>query len=685
MKDLKSMLRDMILEELNEGRRERDWIAQQPEELQQAYSDGERQGLKIPHLAWIKKVRGEEPVEDIISDVVEFLDDSSQQKLSDNGFETQLSAKTYPSVNDLRILMKKIEDAEESDIQYDNILKDPSQVQLIGKVGKWEVLMPVTQRGSIACDISGRDTTWCTQKRAGQNLFYSYVARHGQDIILFYVMDYTRTPDLQAGKDEDARLSIGFIDGKPILDGRGGYVSVNAINDGLTEQYLQSALGENYNEIMSLMTSKAEEVGGKHPAKEQMKKAATNLFYLKKLVKDLGEKEKQDFLKQIALQKKLSFPVYSFLVGKTSNAEFDLFYNPKKHRDIFDALSPNQILTVASKSNNEQLISIMLKFRTDIPEQTFLILVKRNNSRFDRAIAEMLKFRTDISEQTLLMLAKRNNSTFDRAIADLPTKVTIPPEAMMTILKNSEGYNNEFFMINFVERSGGRGASLSPEVMEYVVDSGNIVAIERMLTLPNGAQRQKMIPASVIDKIIKKAEEKRKLLPLIAGINNLSEEHVRLITNSAVNMKLGELKFGRATQQKVFKKLIRNTSTPSDVLEIAYTEGRDDYELNNTIAIADHSKASPNLLLKIAKDVMPQKVSLDFIDAEWVVIDRVVGNENTPSEALEHILINDEAGEFTDAIQKHPNYKGNLEESKVKISKSELRQIILEEVLKMMK
>ena len=107
MKDLKSMLRDMILEELNEGRRERDWIAQQPEELQQAYSDGERQGLKIPHLAWIKKVRGGEPVEDIISDVVEFLDDSNQQKLSDNGFETQLSTETYPSVNDLRILMKK--------------------------------------------------------------------------------------------------------------------------------------------------------------------------------------------------------------------------------------------------------------------------------------------------------------------------------------------------------------------------------------------------------------------------------------------------------------------------------------------------------------------------------------------------------------------------------------------------
>ena len=650
MKDLKSMLRDMILEQLNEGRRERDWIAQQPEELQQAYSDGEKQGLKIPHLAWIKKVRGEEPVEDIIPDVIEFLQKPVQQKLSDNGFEIQLSTKTYPSVNDLRMLIQKIEDAEESDIQYDNALKDPSQVQFIGKVGKWEVLMPVTQKGSIACDISGKDTTWCTQKRSGQNLFYSYVARAGQDVILFYVMDYTRTPDLQARKDIDARLSVGFINGKPHLEGKAGSISVDAFNEGLTEEYLQKALGENYNQIMSLMISKAEEVSGKHPAKEQMKKAATNLFYLKKLIKDYGKREEMDFLHQISKQKDLSFPVYSFLVGHKDLNTFYVF-DPSQHKDIFDTLSPSQVLTVASKSNNEELISMMLKFRTDIPEQAFLILAKRNNSRFDRAIA------------------------------DLPSKVTIPPQVMMMILKNSEGYNNEYFMLRFIER----GQPLTPEVMEYIVNSDNLVAIERMILRQSRAMGTRSTPASVINKMIKKAEEKRKLLPLIAGINSLSEEHIRLIANSAVNMKLGELKFGRATQQKVFKKLISNISTPSDILEIVYIEGRDDYELNNTIAIADHSKASPDLLLKISKKIMPQKVELDFGDSEWFVIDRVVGNKNTPSEALEHILINDEAGEFTDAIQKHPNYKGNLEESKVKISKSELRQIILEEVLKIMK
>ena len=49
MNNIESLIKNLILEELNEGRRERDWIAQQPEELQQAYSDGERQGLKIPH------------------------------------------------------------------------------------------------------------------------------------------------------------------------------------------------------------------------------------------------------------------------------------------------------------------------------------------------------------------------------------------------------------------------------------------------------------------------------------------------------------------------------------------------------------------------------------------------------------------------------------------------------------
>ena len=266
---------------IDEGRRERDWIKQQPEELKKAYSDAEEKGLKVSQLAWIKKTRGGEPIEDIVPDVVKFLSPDIQKKLKDNGFKTDLSRKNYPTVNDLRRLIRDISDAEEAEIQYDQALKDPSEVEFLRKVGKWELIMPVTQRGSVACDISGKDTTWCTQKRTGQNLFYSYVARPYQSIVLFYVMDYNRTPDLE-GKDADARISVGFIDGKPVLRGQSGGLSVNAQNEGLTGKILKEYLKENYDEIMSILQKKAEEVGENHPAKQKIEKAAVNIFYLKK-------------------------------------------------------------------------------------------------------------------------------------------------------------------------------------------------------------------------------------------------------------------------------------------------------------------------------------------------------------------------------------------------------------------
>jgi hypothetical protein len=304
------LLKKLILEVIEEGRQEKKWIAQQPEGEQEQWLSAEQQGLKLSDLAWIKKVRGGEPIQDIVGDVLYFRNKKTQQILKSNNLETNLSKKTYPTVNDLRRTLQKISAANKPDVQY--VLKDPSQVEFLGKVGNWEILMPLTQRGSVACDISGKDTTWCTQRKSGQNLFYSYVGRKNEDIILFYVMDYSRTPNLE-GKDADARLSIGFLNGKPVLKGQGGGLSVDAENEGLTEDSLQNYLRSDYSEIMNILQTKAEEVGSKHPAKEMLKKAAQNVILLKKLVKDYKEEEKKDFYKQILKQDEISPKVFYFL------------------------------------------------------------------------------------------------------------------------------------------------------------------------------------------------------------------------------------------------------------------------------------------------------------------------------------------------------------------------------------
>ncbi len=124
-------------------------------------------------------------------------------------------------------------------------------MECLGKVGNWEVLMPKAMLGSISCDISGDDTTWCTTKQDGQNLFYSYVGRRaGEDVTLFYVMDYTRTPKMGKGKsgeilcikDCDARLAIGWDQDGIRLDGKRGGLSVNAVNKGLVKRRGAEAL-----------------------------------------------------------------------------------------------------------------------------------------------------------------------------------------------------------------------------------------------------------------------------------------------------------------------------------------------------------------------------------------------------------------------------------------------------------
>lgn len=306
MKFSKNRLRQIILEEmiqyLEEGRQEKNWIAQQPEEEQEQWLSAEQQGLKLSDLAWIKKVRGGEPIGDIIGDVLYFRKQDVQKKLKDNGFETNLSKKTYPTVNDLRMLIKNVSDAQESDVKYDEILRDPSQVELLGKVGNYEILFPLTQRGSIACDISGEDTTWCTTKSQGQNLFYSYLSTP-----LIYIVDYTRTPNLENGNDADARLSVGFMeDGTPILEGRDGFVSVDALNRGLTEEKLRNIFGNDYEEIMTIASSKVKEIGGNHPAKVQLEKASQNIMLLKKMVQDYGAQEKFMFFRDLVQMRNLS-------------------------------------------------------------------------------------------------------------------------------------------------------------------------------------------------------------------------------------------------------------------------------------------------------------------------------------------------------------------------------------------
>ena len=472
MRFSKNALRKIIFEEmqqyLDEGRKEKNWIAHQPEEEQEQWLSAEQQGLKLSDLAWIKKVRGGEPIQDIIGDVLYFRKQDVQKKLKDNGFETNLSKKTYPTVNDLRRLIKNVSDAQESDVKYDEIIKDPSQVELLGKVGNWEILFPLTQRGSISCDISGEDTTWCTTKSQGQNLFYSYVGRKGEDLTLFYLMDYTRTPQMKKNKngqvvcvkDCDSRLSIGWdINGKRI-DGEDGGISVNAGNKGLImnpknnppDQSLIAIFGaDTWRQINRIMKDKWESIdkGASHPAKEMIKKAAQNVFLLKKIIKDYGEEEKSDFHRQILKQDRISSEVFVVIAKDESEHVRDtVAENPNTPPEVLALLAKDESEhvrdTVAGNPNTPLEVLITLA-----REEAYIMkyIVKSPNTP-PEALATLAReedwdTRAEVAKnpstplETLIILARDEDYLVRREVAGNPNT---PQEVIIDLAKDENEY-----------------------------------------------------------------------------------------------------------------------------------------------------------------------------------------------------------------------------------------------------
>jgi hypothetical protein len=342
MRITKRRLRKILWESLLlESRKTREWIKTQPETDQANLLDAYNKGLTvIDQLSWIQKTRGTEPIQDVVPDVIRFFEPQVQAIVKENGFQTNLSRRTYPTVNDLRRVISQVDALIDSrkEATTEPAIKpfdDPYHVDRLSQVGPWTILMPRTVTGSVSCDISGDDTSWCTTKKKGQNLFISYVGREGKDVILFYVMDYNRTPDdpyknrtSACMANNDSRLSIGFVGGQPVLQGESGGLSVDAANMGLTEDVLRSdnGLGQYYDQIMAILMAEAQVIGINHPAKLEMRKAATDVLHLKNIIKDYEEEARVDFLEQILDSKNKMSPEV---------VEFIFLYRPDF---LFDAL-----------------------------------------------------------------------------------------------------------------------------------------------------------------------------------------------------------------------------------------------------------------------------------------------------------------------------------------------------------
>jgi hypothetical protein len=445
-------IQHVIAEELRlflEGKAE-DLVAKFPE-LQPAYDAG----IKNPqYLQWIQKRRGGEPVEDIIGVVQSF--DAAKQRLKAKKMSPDIYAYKTPAV-----LRQALEDLGGSKGEERRRLKD-EETSYLGEFGDWIVAMPHTRESS--CQL-GKGTTWCTAATQSQNLFLSYVARKNPDIVLYYIIKKGADPR----QEPEAKLSVGFINGEPNLNGEYGGVSVDASNKGIDEQALSRILGDQFQPIMAAMKESAASIGGKHPAKNQMEKIAKDLVDFEKSIANMGQDEKLDFITTLA-DYELSPEVASKIASDENHKIRALVAkNSSTPPDVLQKLS----------SDKETYIRVWVASNSSTPMKTILKLADDEQARVRSSVAG----NENIPPELLLKLASDKDSYVRQSVAD---RDYTPPE----ILRKLSGDEH------MVVRGAVAGNPHTPvDVLVSLADDTEAYVITDLVENPN-------LPAKMLDKLV---------------------------------------------------------------------------------------------------------------------------------------------------------------------------------------
>lgn len=211
----------------------------------------------------------------------------------------------------------------------------------VGKVGPWNLWMPTTKERS--CKIAGYDpvtrqpkTTWCTARMAGSNLFYNYVGGSGTDMTLFYMIK-------DDPKQDRDWLSLGFVNGKPLLDGKHGGISVDRANNGLTPQKLKAMLEKHHDEIVRILTEKNKSLGGKHPARQKIKDAARSVAALRYLMQGLSKAETADLKTQVLREPEIDPEVIQILArDEDPKVRAVVAVNPNTSAEVLQILARDE-------------------------------------------------------------------------------------------------------------------------------------------------------------------------------------------------------------------------------------------------------------------------------------------------------------------------------------------------------
>jgi hypothetical protein len=350
---LKLLVESLIL---NEGQVE-DLLAANPQ-LGPAVDSGIR---NTNHLKWLLRMEKFEPIADMVGLIPAF--EQNKQRLTIKDLDL------YRNSNDLRAAL---EAAGESKGEQRRHLRD-NETDIVYNDEQWIVVMPHTMESSVQW---GKDTTWCTAATKSANLFYNYVGKKDEDIVLYYII----RKGVNSKIDPNGKLSVGFINGTPLFgkEGERGGLTVNAPNNGLTESSLKEILKSKFDLIMKEIKSHVKKIRGQHPAKAAIQKIVMSKDSKKfdKYTKGMNENQRNDFINIIFEYDNLSIELLTTL---SNDARGRL--NAAQHPN-----TPIELLNLFASDPNS-LVRQGVAYNFNTPAKTLALLARDEDVDVRREVA----------------------------------------------------------------------------------------------------------------------------------------------------------------------------------------------------------------------------------------------------------------------------------------------------------
>ena len=310
-------------------------------------------------------------------------------------------------------------------------LAAPVPEEQFGKLAEengWILYMPHTTEASCEIGKTGgrRDTTWCTTRPDASNMFLQYSASPDRNIILFSVVK----KGVNAEKDTHAKMSVGFVDGKPKFNQGAGGVSVNAENKNLTQKKFEEVLGKDLaSRFLKIMKEKAVGLKGEHPAKDEFRKLVQNPKAFQAKIDGFAEDENGQKLRKNFIEGALGYKEVSPEIFTTLSRDPDI---DVRHEVAASRKTPREVLAALSVDADEYARTAVAG-NPNTPPETLIDLAGDTESDVRRAVAR----NPNTPREALIALAKDKDKYVRRGVAANPNT---PREVLAALSVDADEY-----------------------------------------------------------------------------------------------------------------------------------------------------------------------------------------------------------------------------------------------------